>query len=518
MKLTRDVWAPALGTTDPLYDVFVQIHASQSTSTNWHGTAFFLLAHKWFLWVYESAIIWTAYTNRVALGITEAEACAICLPYWDWIMDYDGIADNTCPVLEDNKSGIWDENAFGSAYVDPSTYYVVDGMPALDGWKTVVKTSSNWQYPDRQYANYDNHLKRELYCGPDGYNLNVGPSQAMKEITTRKAFKDYATWLEGAGHGVPHMFCGFSMSLMFSPDDPIFWLHHCNVDRLYAFWVDCQGFENIAAASITTAQYTPFVNKRGVYDTTPYAKSKEIPYKWNDATTILFPKDKTTGKWPTPQQLWPYGLPGSTGYDGINYRYGTDQLVRGYGKTCPNQVWSIVDPGYVATKKRDESIHPMIQEFKDIFESKVSEGKSHQEALHEMAMTECENAPKNEITPSLARWIEMNGLQPEQFDSICDKPSKRMSQARDREDKTATTLTARVPYLVSERMSLARDREDTTATTLTGSTTAVPLWVIIAASVGSAIVLIAVISLVIFFTIRRKPEEVVDNDDLYRQM
>jgi len=133
----------------------------------------------------------------------------------------------------------------------------------------------------------------------------------------------------------------------------------------------------------------------------------------------------------------------------------------------------------------------MIQEFKDIFEAKVSEGKTHKEALHEMAMTECQNAPKNEITPRFMEWLKLNNIPPEKFDSICDKPS--------------------------ERMSLARDREDST-TTLLGSQTAIPLWVIITASVGSALILIAVITLIIFFTLKRKSAEVVDNDDLYRQM
>jgi len=82
----------------------------------------------------------------------------------------------------------------------------------------------------------------------------------------------------------------------------------------------------------------------------------------------------------------------------------------------------------------------MIQKYKARFESKVSEGKTYREALYEMAMTECLNAPKNEITPRLLEWMKMNNLRPEQFDTICDSPSKRMSRAQNREDSTSTLI------------------------------------------------------------------------------
>jgi len=495
MKQLRGKWSDWIGQKETsLYDFFVNVHANMQNSYGWHGTSFFLPAHKWYLWSFESALIYTAYTNREALGITQEQACSMAIPYWDWTLDcdYNG-KDNVCPVLSDNNSGIWDADAFGSAKVEPGTNYVIDGIPYYDDWICVGPTSSNPNYPDApDYPNYDNWLKRDLYCGPNGYSLSVGPSQAMFSVTTLKTYKLFASWVEGTGHGVPHMFCGFTMAMMFSPDDPLFWLHHCNVDHLYHLWIDCQGMEKISSSKLTSSQYSAWTNQRGS-SSTSFSSTSEIPYYWGDATTVLFPKDKKTGKWPNPTNMWDVGVGGVTGYDGMNYEYGPDQLVRGFGKSCPDQTWSICDVGYVPgkSKKRDEILHPTMQEFKDIFEAKVSEGKSHQEAIHEMAMTECQNAPKNEITPGLQRWIEMNGLLPEQFDSICDKPSERMGQAQD-----------------------TRGNQDATVTNLSGSAT--PLWVIIVASVGSALILIAVIALVII-SIRRKAQ-VAEKDGSYRQM
>jgi len=221
------------------------------------------------------------------------------------------------------------------------------------------------------------------------------------------------------------------MTTMFSPDDPLFWLHHTNIDRLHHLWIDCQGYENIPSSSLKTAQYAANPQNKdnpvsGLPDYT-FSSTSQMPYYWGASVTTAFPKKN--GRWPSPKDVWSSGFPGAPGYDGMYYRYGTDQLVRGFGKSCPNQQWTLVDVGYVATKKRDESLNPMIQEFKDRLEAIVSAGKTLEEALYETAMTECENAPKNEITPRLLKWIKMNNLKPKYFDSICDSPSERMSIA-----------------------------------------------------------------------------------------
>jgi len=43
--------------------------------------------------------------------------------------------------------------------------------------------------------------------------------------------------LEDGPHNPVHNIIGGAMSDMNSPDDPIFWLHHANIDRLWAAWV-----------------------------------------------------------------------------------------------------------------------------------------------------------------------------------------------------------------------------------------------------------------------------------------
>lgn len=419
---------------------------------------------------------------------------AIC--YWDWLLDYDDDdTDNDCPVISDNYSGIWDADAFGTQYTpDQKTHYVTSGVCSnSSGWVTVMPTGSNINYPTvAKYRPFDYKLKRSLSCDPNSpstYSLNIGPSQAMQSIVGYSKYIDFEPWVEAGPHGLPHMFCGYTMGQMFSPDDPLFFLHHCNIDRLYHCWIDCHGYENLV--SLKAGQYSNFLSP----DTT-YALSSEITYNWDGLVTEAMPK--IGGKWPSPNQLFNTGLK-TPGYDGINYRYGADNLVRSYGTACPDQTWSIVDPGYKPSKKRDESLHPRLHEMVDSFEGKLNEGKSHVVALHEMAMEECQSAPKNEITRQFKAWMDMMNVKPEQFDSICDKPSERQAWKN---------------QVNEEEENVDGNRPETKESLYVN---AVPLWGIIVASVGSAFLLIVVVSVVIVITMRRK-SKAAENAGSYREM
>ncbi|KAJ9090144.1 hypothetical protein DSO57_1005315 [Entomophthora muscae] len=52
----------------------------------------------------------------------------------------------------------------------------------------------------------------------------------------RSEFWDFARRLEAQPHAAPHNNLGGDMSSMAAPNDPIFWLHHAMIDRIYASW------------------------------------------------------------------------------------------------------------------------------------------------------------------------------------------------------------------------------------------------------------------------------------------
>lgn len=64
--------------------------------------------------------------------------------------------------------------------------------------------------------------------------------------------------LEAQPHGPVHVWVGGSGGLMTNPNtaalDPIFWLHHCNIDRVWELWLS-QGHTNPASASWRNQQF-----------------------------------------------------------------------------------------------------------------------------------------------------------------------------------------------------------------------------------------------------------------------
>jgi tyrosinase len=47
----------------------------------------------------------------------------------------------------------------------------------------------------------------------------------------------------------PHNMIGGNMVDLTSPNDPLFWLHHANVDRLWAVWQDYRGHSGLDPSS-----------------------------------------------------------------------------------------------------------------------------------------------------------------------------------------------------------------------------------------------------------------------------
>ncbi|MFC5461686.1 tyrosinase family protein [Massilia niabensis] len=79
--------------------------------------------------------------------------------------------------------------------------------------------------------------------------------------------------LESAPHNPVHDIIGNVMATMQSPTDPIFWLHHANVDRLWAAWVNAGAGRQMPArthlywSGSHTYNSTLSIQKRVTYDT-----------------------------------------------------------------------------------------------------------------------------------------------------------------------------------------------------------------------------------------------------------
>jgi tyrosinase len=189
-----------------LYDDFPWVH--KATSSNTHAASPFLPWHRYFIHIYEKALIDDcAYTGT--------------LPYWDWSLDWQDFTD----------SPIWGKDGFGSNGDTNSELSVGNGHCVADG-----------PFAGLEAMFYDNldqpHcLSRGFQSGATKEELGklVQP-EVIADIMAEENFETFALRIEhNAHHFVSESIQG-EFSKFTGPYDPVFFLHHTNLDRLWWHW------------------------------------------------------------------------------------------------------------------------------------------------------------------------------------------------------------------------------------------------------------------------------------------
>lgn len=179
--------------TPSFYDKLVKQHLDAVRSV--HGYSPFFPWHRYMLATLEQEL---------------QRAVRVTLPYWDWV--YDSQAPETAPIwgkgpLEFGGNG------------DAKTDCVTDG--AFAGYTTF--------YPDK-------HCLKRKWTERTTIGAFLDMTSVQTHIANSKVYDTYAKAIEGA-HGSVHVEIGGDMlDPMTSPNDPVFYLHHTNVDRLWWRW------------------------------------------------------------------------------------------------------------------------------------------------------------------------------------------------------------------------------------------------------------------------------------------
>lgn len=169
-----------------------------------HGTWFFLGWHRMYLYYFERIVR--------AQVIADGGPANWALPYWN----YDGGGNhNTLPTAFRNPT-----NRDGSR----NPLYVANRNPGINagaGLKPVVTSAAH-------------ALSRPAFTGDSEFGGGITPALGQ--------FWSQTGQLEMTPHNVVHDTIG---GLMGDPDtaaqDPIFWLHHANIDRLWWLWAQHHG-------------------------------------------------------------------------------------------------------------------------------------------------------------------------------------------------------------------------------------------------------------------------------------
>lgn len=154
------------------------------------------------------------------------------LPYWDWA------ADGALPAAEQSQAPIWQPNGIGGT-----------GTPVSDGpfgaGQFQVRIDS-----DRfgRLRATDRGLNRALAADVPG----LPTPQQVTTVLGQQPY-DLSPWDRGVAgfrnhlegwqptspglHNRVHVWIGGDMGPATSPNDPVFYLNHCNVDRIWEAWL-----------------------------------------------------------------------------------------------------------------------------------------------------------------------------------------------------------------------------------------------------------------------------------------
>lgn len=162
------------------------------------------------------------------------------LPYWAWNSD-----SALLPDLQ-RSAPIWADNAMGGSGAPVSAgrfRFDPDNPEDPENWTVRVEINSNFQLV-RTRRGLRRSLGSELALSNEGLDIALQCS-IYDEIDWDHRTKDsLRNLLEGwvgpvrpATHNRVHVWISGDMTTAHSPNDPIFFLHHCNVDRMWQFWM-----------------------------------------------------------------------------------------------------------------------------------------------------------------------------------------------------------------------------------------------------------------------------------------
>lgn len=210
------------------WDLFVIWHAwSMQQMTGGgrnaaHSGPVFLPWHRWFMLILEIQM-------RNLLGLAQDD---FGLPYWDWASDGDR------PGFMQPESAIFQIVGGDGANVAGD---LLDG-PFTPANGFVVNVEEG---PNNDLRATDRPIRRDLgrFTGRLPSSSDIESTMTIGVYDTepfsadsRGSFRNALEGWSAPAHNQVHVFVGGDMLAGTSPNDPIFFLNHCNVDRLWAEW------------------------------------------------------------------------------------------------------------------------------------------------------------------------------------------------------------------------------------------------------------------------------------------
>ncbi|KAK1570066.1 uncharacterized protein LY79DRAFT_642954 [Colletotrichum navitas] len=216
-----------------IHDDFAFVHNKHGHSA--HGKAPFLPWHRRFIFIYEKYL---------------QDKCSYkgALPYWDWTLDWENFPES--PIFSS-------VTGFGGNGNQSAPHSVGEGHCVTDGpfadWRPLYYGSNS-----------------QPHCLSRGITDFAGTSVSLKVVQDILRERDYETFflaLERGPHdmapnGIRGEFFNFT-----APNDPIFYLHHAQLDRLWFIWQkrdEKTRLTNYSGSSDENASLNDILNMEGL--------------------------------------------------------------------------------------------------------------------------------------------------------------------------------------------------------------------------------------------------------------
>ena len=158
----------------------------------------------------------------------------LAIPYWDWTQDSNAPAN----------APVWADDFLGGNGVALNNGEISTGPLSTPGvWTTVLgqlnadDELTGFQPGGVLRRTFNNAIGTPTQSDVDDV-LNVGEYDTDPwDTSSTDSFRNMLEGFAGPGlHNQVHRFVGGDMSPGTSPNDPVFYLHHCNVDRIWDIW------------------------------------------------------------------------------------------------------------------------------------------------------------------------------------------------------------------------------------------------------------------------------------------
>ncbi len=191
------------------YDQFVLRHANPPM-TAIHRAPAFLPWHRRFIFDFEQEL--QRVSGNPDLG----------LPYWNW-------------PSGGPSASMWNDNLLGGNG-NPSSGVVETGPFRADQWRIINSNGVETGPLSRQFGRSGaNSLPTQAEIN-QVLNLTPYDSAPWNTNSTPSFRNQLEGWMGPNLHNRGHVWVGGSMLPMTSPNDPVFFMHHCMVDKLWHEW------------------------------------------------------------------------------------------------------------------------------------------------------------------------------------------------------------------------------------------------------------------------------------------